>query len=379
MQLAAADYAFRVHLRPLVHALRDAGFDVLCAGPPGPFAAGLRADGLRYDEVPLPRSANPLLQLRALAALHRLLRARRPDVLHTHTAAAGLVGRVAGRMARVPAVVHTIHGLHVHAGMAPAAARFFEGAERAGAHLSDAVFVQNEEDWRVAAGWGALPANRVLNIGNGVDLRRFDPAAVPAEAVAALRAELALPPGARVVAYIARPTRDKGAEDVLELSARLAARPDVHLLCLLPELAGERGSIRDRFRTAPGGERRRVLGFRDDVPALLALADVLILPSRYEGLSRSVIEAMAMGRPVVASDVRGCRELVEDGRTGILVPPGDVGALRAGVLRVLDDDGLRAAMGARARARALRLYDERIMLDAQVAVVRALAEGRRAR
>jgi glycosyltransferase involved in cell wall biosynthesis len=378
MQLAATDYAFRVHLRPVARALARAGFDVVCAGPPGPFAAGLRAEGLPYDEVPLPRSANPLVQLRALGALVRLLRARRPDVLHTHTAAGGLVGRVAGRIARVPVVVHTIHGMHTYPGMPAPAERAVVAAERLGARLSHAVFTQNEEDRRVAEGWGVLPPDRVVNLGNGVDLRRFDPAAVPARAVQALRAELALPPDARVVAYVSRPTRHKGAAEVLALSARLAAHPGVYLVCLLPELPGERGSLRERFHTAPGGERRRVLGFRDDVPTVLALADLLVLPSRLEGLPRSVIEAMAMGRPVVASDVRGSRELVEDGATGFLVPPGDVDALEERVLRLLADPAARAAMGARARERALRLHDESRMLDAQVEVIRALVNARTA-
>lgn len=376
VQLAAADYSFRVHLGPLAGALTEAGFDVLCAGPPGPFAGELRAQGLAYREVPLPRSSSPLAQLRALWAVYRLLRAWRPHVLHTHTAAGGLVGRVAGWMARVPVVVHTIHGLHVHPGMPAAAAAFFVGAERLGARLSHAVLVQNEEDRRVAEGWGAVPAGRVLNIGNGIDLSRFDPAAVPAGAVDALRDELALPRGGRVVAYIARPTLDKGAAEVLELSARLAAHPRVHVVCLLPELPGERGSVRDRFLTAPGLEARRVLGFRDDVPALLALADLLVLPSRYEGLAKSIIEAMAMARPVVAADVRGCRELVEDGVTGFLVPFGDVDALEDRVLRLLGDAPLRAAMGAHARERALLRHDAGGVMRAQVEVIRDLLRER---
>lgn len=379
MQLAALDYSFQVHLLPLVRALSDGGFDVVCCGPGGPFTRELRDAGLRYVEVPFARTLNAARHLASLARLVRVVRAERVDLLHSHTAIAGLLGRVAARMAGVRAVAHTAHGFPFHPGMPPARRRLLESCERLGMRFTDHMFVQTEEDRRLAAGWGVLPEHRIQNIGNGIDLTRFDAAAVPPAALAALRSELDLPPGATVVTYIARPTAAKGAPELREMAARLAARHrDVHFVCVVPELPGEAGGARHLFAAGAGKERLRVLGFRRDIPAILALSDVFVLPTLHEGLCKSIIEAMAMGVPVVTSDVRGCRELVEEGRTGHRVPAGDVAALTARVDALLREPERRRALGERARRVVLERFDQRVMLNAQVEALRSLLARRTA-
>jgi hypothetical protein len=181
MQLAALDYSFQVHLLPLVRALADGGFDVVCCGAGGPFTRELREAGVRYVEVPFARTLHAARHLGSLARLVRVLRGERVDVLHTHTAIAGLLGRVAARMAGVRAVAHTAHGFPIYPGMRPARRHLLESCERIGMRFTDHMFVQTEEDRRMAVRWGVLPGQRIQNIGNGIDLRRFDAAAVPAE------------------------------------------------------------------------------------------------------------------------------------------------------------------------------------------------------
>jgi glycosyltransferase involved in cell wall biosynthesis len=320
----------------------------------------------------LTRSGNPLSQARAVAALSRVLRLESADLIHTHTAAGGLVGRVAARIAGTPHVVHTIHGLH-NLGGGPVRAALFNAVEKWGAAHSDFVFVQNERDRKTVQGWRVTPHDHVWNIGNGIDLARFDPDRISPEARRRLKRELGLRPTARIVTFIGRPTRDKGALDVAEVARRLwEANVDAQLLCVVPDLPGERRSALPALERAAARYELRMTCFRRDIPALLAISDVFLLLSRYEGLSKSLIEAMAMEVPAVTTNVRGCSDLVEEGGTGFLVKPGDLDATVRQIRHLLDNPERAHAMGKRARNRALRDHGEGAMLETQVGIIRSL-------
>ena len=165
-----------------------------------------------------------------------------------------------------------------------------------------------------------------------------------------------MPPGRVVVIAVSRLVRSKGYP---ELVAAMAELPAAELWVIGERLRSDRGDDMDALFAASGlGARLRRLGYRDDVAALLAAADIFALPSYFEGLPMSVIEAMLTGLPVVASDIGGPREQVADGVTGLLVPPREIAPLAAALARLAGDAGLRAGMGAAGRERAKALYDE---------------------
>jgi glycosyltransferase involved in cell wall biosynthesis len=202
---------------------------------------------------------------------------------------------------------------------------------------------------------------------NGRDPALFQPDAV---ARAALRAELGVPAGACVVIGISRLVRHKGWPELLQ--AVCAAPANCVLWVVGERLGSDHGEdLEPQFQRAAAalGPRLVRLGYRSDVARLLAAADVFCLPSHFEGLPMSVIEAMLIGLPVVATDIRGHREQVVDGQTGLLVPRGTVAPLAAALTRLAADPALRMAMGAAGRARALDLFDEAKVLARTVAVL----------
>ena len=177
-----------------------------------------------------------------------------------------------------------------------------------------------------------------------------------AEARARIRTQLGVAPDRPVVIAVSRLVRHKGYP---ELARAMQGVPDTELWVVGERLASDRGpNMEDVLREAGLGERLRMLGYREDIAALMAAADIFVLPSQFEGLPMSVIEAMLCGLPVVASDIRGPQEQVVEGETGLLVPMGDAGALRDAIARLAADPDLRRRMGEAGRDRAVELFDE---------------------
>lgn len=372
MQLCGLDYGFYMHLMPVVRACADAGFDVICCGPPGSFHREIIEQGWRYIEVPFSRDMDIWNHWKCLRALRAVLRRERIDILHSHSLIGGLLGRIAANDVGVPLSIYTAHGFRFHPDQNPLAHRFYLAMERIGARSTDHVFTQNREDRDAAIRLGLAPPERVQAIGNGIDLRRFAGGHVSEEAVARLRRELKIPDGAIVVTSIGRPTREKGAADFVEMARTMAGRNAV-FVAVFPAIENERHSIRETLVRRGATSNLRILGYRRDIPELLALTDIYVLASRYEGLSRSLMEAMASGAVPVVSDVRGNREMVRHGETGYLLPVRDVTAFTRHLVMLVDAPVRRAEMGCRARAFALENFDETVMLAEQVRVICGLA------
>lgn len=370
--LTTVDMSLRYLLLPQLRALLDAGAEVVGISAPGPWVEELEALGIRHRALPSStRSVAPLADLRAARELWRVLREERPDVLHTHNPKPGVYGRIIGRMAGVPVVVNTVHGLYA-APDDPLPKRVLVYAlEAIAARCSDAELVQNPEDLALLRRWRISPKAEFL--GNGVDLARFDRQRIPPARRAARRAEWKVRPDTIVVGTVGRLVREKGYPELFEAMRMLDGQRFV-LVCVGgtdPEKADSLpAGLLDRARA--GGVR--FLGHRDDVEEVLAAFDVFVLASHREGFPRAAMEAAAMGLPIVATDVRGCREIVEPGVNGALVPVGDPASL-ATALAALADPRRRAAYGRASRRRAERRFDETTVVQRVLARYRAV--GRR--
>ena len=380
-QLCAVDFTARHLLRPLGLACREAGWETVFCCSPGEGLRELEAEGFPVRPVPIERSWRLDRHLASMSRLVRLFRRERFDLVHTHTPVAGLVGRVAARLAGVPRVVYTAHGFYFHEGMRPPVKRFFVELERFGARLSDLVLVQSEEDRREAAELGIAPDDRLVHIGNGVDPERFDRTRWAAEA-AGIRRRLA-PGGGPVVGFVGRLVREKGTLEFVRAAAAVAARrPDAVFAMIGAPLESDRDDCLaeiEALRSSLGlGDRLALLGYRRDVPAILAALELFVLPSWREGMPRSVLEAMAAGLPVVATDIRGCREEIVEGETGLLVPPRDPAALASAIASLLDRPDERRRFGEAGRARALERFDERRIVARQVELLGSLIGRNRA-
>lgn len=291
------------------------------------------------------RPINPVQDVLLLYELYSLCRQRRPDVVHTHNPKSGVIGSIAAGLARIPLVIHHIHGLTFNDAISPRRAWLFRTMERIAAPFRDVQISVNEADrWRaIEAGLGE--PDSIVTVLNGIDVERFTNV-TPAP----LRKELSLPDDAILIGWTGRLAVQKGLEYLIRAIPELiAAEPRAHVLLVG---SGELESDLRILVTELGVEDHcHFLGFRQDVPALLAGFDLYAQPSLWEGLSISLLEAMAAGKPIVATDIIGNRELIEDGVSGMLVPPTDVKALATALLKLVRDATQSQRLGSQARKR----------------------------
>jgi len=318
------------------------------------------------------RSMNPLADVRSAVELWRILRRERPDVLHTHNPKPGLYGRVVGRLARVPVVINTCHGLYFTETDPWLKRTILLVLEGVAARFSDAELVQSDEDLDRLVRRHAYPRRRTRLLGNGVDLGRFRPDVLGAAERADLRRELGARDDQIVVGMVGRLVAEKGLLELFDAARRL---DDRFLVVVVGPDDPEKPDALDRETVRGATEHGvRFLGMRDDVERLYGAMDLFVLPSWREGFPRAAMEAAASGLPVVASDVRGCRQVVDDGVTGLLVPVRDGGAL-AGAIRTLGDDpDRRRHMGKAAVDRAQTSFDERRVVEIVLDTYRQVAQ-----
>jgi len=289
------------------------------------------------------RTIAPLRDVRTLRRLTRLLRALEPDVVQTHTAKAGLLGRVAARRAGVPLVLHTFHGHTLHGYFSRPVTALITWIERRLAQRTDRLLVMGARvrDELLAAGVGTLERYEVLPPGVS------DPV-LPARGAA--RQAFGLAPDAVVIAFVGRLTAVKRPDRFLAAAEHVAAtHPGAVFL-----LAGD-GELRTELEAAVGSADVRFLGWQGDVAAIYAAADVVVLTSDNEGMPVTLIEASLAGRACVATDVGSTGEVVLHGRTGLLTPC-DPQALAAAIVTLIDDPDRRARFGAAAREHALTTF-----------------------
>lgn len=354
--LTTVDLSLRYLLMAQLRGARDAGYDVVGISAPGPWVGDLEAAGIRH--VPLPsstRAVDPRADLRAARDLWSVLRRERPTVLHTHNPKPGLYGRVVGRLAGIPIVVNTVHGLYATEDDRPAKRAAVYTLEAFAARFSDAELVQNPEDLERLRRLRIARNTRLL--GNGVDLRRFDPARWSPADRARVRASLGVQDDQIVVGCVARLVAEKGYPELFDAMAGLDADRYV-LVCVGGEDPDKPDALSPTVLDRARAAGVRLLGHRDDVDALYAAMDLFVLASHREGFPRAAIEAAASGLPVIATDVRGCRQVVDHGVTGLLVPVRAPAALATAIERLGGDEPLRARMAAAARRRAEAEFDE---------------------
>jgi glycosyltransferase involved in cell wall biosynthesis len=393
VHVTTTDMSLALLLGSQLQAFAAAGYDVVGVSAPGPYVARLDAWGIEH--IPLrhaTRAVAPRHDLLAYRELRRLFSQLDADIVHTHNPKPGIYGRFAARRARTPVIVNTVHGLYAQRDDGWLRRTIVYRLERLAARASHAELVQNEEDLETLEHLG-VPRAKLHLLGNGIDLARFDPARIhssqtdssdsdaQAARVAAVRRELGVRPGDVVVGVVGRLVVEKGYREVFAAAAALRARrPEIRVVVIGPADDAKAGSIPpaelDQARRDSGVQ---VLGSRDDMEDLYAAMDVYVLASHREGFPRSAMEASAMGVPVIATDVRGCRQVVDHDVTGLLVPVRDADALGAAIESLSTDPARRAALGAAGRAKAVREFDEQRVIDRTLAVYDSLLQTRASR
>jgi glycosyltransferase involved in cell wall biosynthesis len=375
VHVTTTDMSLALLLGPQLRAFAAAGMEVVGVSAPGEWAEELRAAGIAFEPLRHATRAVAVGQdVLALGELVRLLRRLRPDIVHTHNPKPGFYGRIAARVARVPVVVNTVHGLYATETDGLARRSLVYGLERAVSVCSQAELVQNEEDVEVLRRLH-VPARKLVLLGNGVDLGRFRPPVGP-EARDAARRQLGAGPTQVVVGAVGRLVWQKGLRELFTAAARLRhSRPAVVIVVVGPSEPDKADALGpDDIAEAEALGNVRFLGRRDDVEDLYHGFDIFVLPSYREGFPRSAMEAAASAVPVIATDIRGCRQAVDPGVTGLLVPVHDGAALAGAVEELVDDPGRRQTMGRAGRVKAEAEFDDRRVVDTTLAVYERLLE-----
>lgn len=325
--------------------LQNKGYEVhVAASPDEGRKEEVEAIGVRCWDIPFSRSPYSLKNWRAFKELSRLFEVYRFDLIHVHTPVAAFLGRYLARAQGQGPVLYTAHGFHFYHGAPLKNWLLYYPLERLAAPLTDGLIVINDEDYQVARRMGFKPGKNLFYVpGVGVDLEKY----TGPPGSGALRKELGISQEEIVITCIAEFSPVKNHAFLLKAWEKVASSITGVHLCLVGE-----GKLRKRLEhkvQTLGIPRVYFLGFRQDIPKVLQDTDIFVLVSCREGLPRAVMEAMAAGKPVVASNVRGNRDLIEHGRTGFLVELGDVEGL-AGYLEMLArDESLRLSFGAAGR------------------------------
>jgi glycosyltransferase involved in cell wall biosynthesis len=306
----------------------------------------------------LGREIHPLRDFTAYRAILSHLEETPYTVMHTHTSKAGILARYAARRRRVPVVVHTAHGWQWTHARGGGMNRLIIEAERRAARLTDRIIVVTAKDREKGLEAGVGRPEQYVLIESAIPLEEFDPEAVDG---CAFRTELGIPLDAPVVGTVGRFAYQKAPEVMLEAAMKVLSRsPKAHFVYV-----GD-GPLRDRLvrgmEAREARHRLHLTGIRRDVPAALAAMDVFALSSRYEGLPRVAVEAMAMGKPVVTTPADGVVDVVAKGETGFLVPFEDSESLAQALLSLVRDPDRARAMGQEGRRRVRPRFDVKAMV-----------------
>lgn len=347
--------------RPLV----ERGWQITMINPDGPNVALAHEEGLRWLPLGLRRTIHPASDVTGALQLARYFRAHDFDIVHTHNIKASQIGRIVAAASGVPTIVHTVHGMAYSLETPSPKRQLHAILERVASAPCDTIFAQSREDIETMIETHAADAGKLVFIGNGINLAKYDSANVTTREQT--RRELGLAPDDVLFVSAGRLIVEKGFLELFEAAALARQRdPRIRLA-----VAGETDERSDTLETATLDRARGagvlLLGRRSDMPSLYAASDVVTLASWHEGVPRVLMEGAAMGKPLLASDVRGCREVVRPPRNGLLVPWRDAGALAEAMLRLAGDKALRKRLGRDNAIEARERYDIHKAVDIVIA------------
>lgn len=379
--VATVDASLKFLLLDQMQSLQKEGYHVTGISHPGGDVPALEQAGIRHLPVNMTRNFTPLADLVSLWQLYTIFRKERFTIVHTHTPKAGLLGQLAARLAGVPLVINTLHGLYFHEHMPGGWRHFYIAMEKIAARCSHRILSQNQEDLQTVLRERICKPEKITLLGNGINLHEFNPCRITTEEVALTRHKHGVPVSVPVVGFVGRlSARRKGFLDFLAAARELARRlPDVCFLIVGKPDKGKPDAVDPSVAREYGiSERCFFTGHlpNTELPPIYKAMNVLALPSLFEGLPRVVMEASAMGIPSVVTDVKGNREAVEPERNGLLVPLGDIEALATALERILSQPELAERMGREARRVALERFDEERVFNKVKTEYLALLEKR---
>ncbi len=358
-------YLFRLSW---MKALLAEGHEVYAIVPAGKYFSRFEEHGIRTVKYDMDRrSANPFDGIATIFRLYRVMSRLKCDILHSFMIKPNIYGSIAGKLAGVPTIINHVTGLgyiytekSIKAALLKILVLFLYWIAF---KIAKKIIFQNPDD--LAEMSHLIKGEKAMIIkGTGIDVEYFSPGNVPASRADQLKDELKLPQDKLVITLIGRLLRHKGIRELIDAAGLLSERYDNLLFLIIgwkdegnPAVVGD-----DLIESTKHNGNIRFLGERDDIREILSVSDIYVLPSYREGTPRTVLEAMAMSKPIITTDVPGCRQTVRDGVNGLLVPARDARALKKALERLIDDRELRHAMGRKSREKVVREFSDTIVI-----------------
>ena len=360
VHVATREVSVEKLLKNKLKLLRDEGHEVYAVASGNHYVNAITSEGIQYKHIPMSYRINPIMDILSLLLMTWYFRKERFHLVHTHTAKAGIIGRISARLAGIPVVIHSYHGIPFYEGQNKLLKYIYSKIEQLIGRITDMAFSQNQGDIDELVFNHVLPQEKILYEGNGVDIEKLDALRSDAN-VHKLRRQLAIDECVTVIGCFARLEPVKGHTFLLNAFEKLLrVRPDV--VCLIAGDGPLRRDLESLAQKLRIHQNLRFLGWIDDIQPLHALIDILVLPSQKEGIPRTVMEAMTASKPVVATNVPGTREIVIHQHTGILVPYGDEQAMCDALLAIVKDKEKANRYGKNGREQIEGEFDERLVI-----------------
>lgn len=364
--VASSDLTIRFILLNLLVFIKKQGYDVYAVCSPGKWIKDIENRGIKIKQIVIKRKVfTPLSDLAAFVKLIFYFKKEKIDIVHTHTPKAGFLGRIAAKIAGVPIIIHTNHGFHFQDNSSFIKRKIFIFLEIIGAKFSDVILSINKEDIETAVKEKICKREKIKYSGDGINTKLFNPANFSEEFINSERKRMGIGAGSKVIGFVGRLVEEKGILDLLEAMAVVKKHfPKLVLLVVGHKEPEKKDSIDGRiFEQHKLKENILFLGERTDMEKIYPLMDIFVLPSHREGLGLVLLEASAAGRPTVATNIRGCREAVGDGVTGILVPEKNPEKLAGAIVYLLQNPARAREMGIMGRKKIVNEFDESIIFD----------------
>ncbi len=358
--VANTDKAVKFLLLPQLRFLIENGYDVSVICSSGKFVSEIEKEGIKVKVIKMKRKISPFSDLVALVKIFLYFKKEKFGIVHVHNPKPSLLGQLAAKLARVPIIINTVHGLYFQQDSSKFKRSFYIFIEKIAALCSSLIFSQNKEDIETLIKEKVSDPKKIKYLGNGVDIGKFDCKRFSEEFISKKRKELNIPEGFKVVGIVARLVEEKGYLTLFEAFASVVKEfPKTVILAIGPK-EPEKSDALDLQIVENYEVKNNVifLGERNNLEELYPLMDIFVLPSYREGMPRSILEAMAEERPIITSNIRGCKEEIEDGISGILFPVGDSEKLAGSIIDLLENPAKAEEMGKNARIRAEKYFNE---------------------
>jgi len=373
--LATVDsHIYYFHI-PFMKLLRDMGYEVEVACSNVGFTEKIEEEGFKVYNISFSRNPLSFTNIKAAAILLKLIKKNKYIMVHTHTPVASFIGRIVVKLAGAPHIVYTAHGFHFHEHGNKLKNFVYYRLEKFAGRFTDVLITINKDDYRIAVERKMIPNGKVFYVkGVGVDTERFNPLKVEKKDLFSIEGKTIGNLGDSLLVSIGRLEHEKHFDHILKALFDLKSRGKI-LKCLI---AGD-GPLKDylvNLSKKLGMEKDFfIIGYTKNVVELLSISDIFVFTSSREGLPVSVVEAMAMEKPVVAYNIRGVRDLVVDGKTGFLIPFGNVEAFAEKIIYLIEHPEVARAMGEMGRERIEKEFSLDVILQQMEVLYKEILES----